>query len=301
MTTIPGVETIHERSAWEPIGYRMGLDFTRVPPLLNPYSVDEDALHYTADDDLPDGDFGEFIQQLPAYLAAITINYLRTRSDGGYVRRSDGFYFPGYPIGYNFAVDWLGGVWVLRGWDFVPAATNGHNGHTIAILLLTDLADPGSDLMWRSIRCIRREAVRRKMKLPNRPLGHGEFRTKYGVGTPTACPGHRILRQRDQGLGDLNYPDTQHREIDMVIIDFNAVNSAPWVRLRLSDSLEWVQGGASAVLERSGLPKVAVSRGELIDAMRSFGTSGPSPWDQAQPSHAPTDDELSRFWSLYQR
>lgn len=212
MLTIPGVETVHERSAWEPVGYRMALDFTRTPALLNPGSVDEDALHYTADDNLPDGDFGEFVDQLPTYLAAITKSYLQNRSDGGYVRRSDGFYFPGYPIGYSFAVDWLGGVWVLRGWDYVPAATSGHNGHTIAILLLTDLADPGSDLMWRSVRCIRREAVRRKMRLPNSPTGHGEFVVKYGTGTRTSCPGGPLLRQRDEGLGDLDYPDVPEED-----------------------------------------------------------------------------------------
>lgn len=260
MTTIPGVETIHERSVWEPIGYRMGLDFTRVPPLLNPYSVDEDALHYTADIDLPDGDFGEFTHQIPHYLANITISYLRNRSDGGYVRKSDRFYFPGYPIGYSFAVDWLGGVWVLRGWDFVPAANEGHNGHTIAILLLTDLADPGSQEMWHSIRCIRREAVARKMKLNNRPVGHGELRVKYGTGTPTSCPGRRILRQRDEGLADLDYPDLQEDDDMMIAImrrkDFKDNPSEPWIAVSGGSAREATTWDTEVYAKQYGIPIV---------------------------------------------
>src|SRR5512146_595549 len=141
---IPGVETFHQRSEWEPAGYRMASDFTATPNRLVIPNVTRNAVHYTAVINLPDGDPNEILtgeDGIRRLLASATIDYLTNRSDGGYTRRSDGRYFPGYPLGYSFAYDWLGGVWEIRGFDFMPAATGGHNSYTLAHLMLTDRDD----------------------------------------------------------------------------------------------------------------------------------------------------------------
>jgi hypothetical protein len=310
-TVIPGVDTVHERSAWEPAGFRMALDFTSKPPVAPIWNWDRAALHYTADDDLPDGDFGEFINQIPAYLAAITISYYVSRTDGGYTRKSDGRYFPGFPIGYGFAVDWLGGVWILRGFDFVHAATGSHNHHVPAILLLTDLADPGSDEMWASVRAIQRECNRRGAKLADRPWGHGEFRRFTGKGTPTSCPGGPIIVQRDQGLGDISYdptppppPPTTRKATRMNVIDHDRANN--WARLVITTFVTWVVGEASHYLNRlvdAGFASVQDTKSdtELVDIMRSFGTSGPNPWDQGNAGAAKPNEVLRAAWEANRR
>ena len=204
----------------------MAEDFHRQPSLYVPGNVTRGAIHYSAAIDLPDGDIGEFDYQIPPWLAATTRDYLLNRDGGGYRRTSDGMWLPGYPVGYSFAFDWLGGVWVLRGFDFLPAATNGHNHYTLACLMITDRADEASPLAWRSVRAVLREARRRAARadFANRPWGHGEFKLNTGIGTPTACPGDANLAQVHAGLADLDYPegtdstmkylDTPQRAID---------------------------------------------------------------------------------------
>lgn len=211
--TIPGVETVHVRETWEPDGFRLTESFTKTPGRRTNWSVaDTTAAHYTSAINLPDGDPGEIlngVDGIRALLARTQIDYYTNRTGGGYTRKSDGRFFPGYAIGYNFAVDWLGGVWELRGWDFSPAATSKHNGHTLAVLLLTDRADPGSPLMLRSARMIQRECVRRGGRLANRPWPHGSFRTRTGTGTATACCGPALTAQIDAGLLDLDYQESE--------------------------------------------------------------------------------------------
>lgn len=216
MTVIPGVQTVHDRAEWEEDGYRMATSFTRQPPALQLPAVDLEAVHYTAAIDIPDGDLGEFDYQIGPFLAAIQRDYYNNRRAGsGYTRISDGKHFPGYAFGYSFAFDWLGGVWVGRGFDFSPAATSGHNSHTLAFLMLTDRYDPGTPLMWQSMRATAREANRRGARIANRPWGHGEFFTNTGTGTPTACPGDENLATIHEGLLDLDY-DAQEETMHTV-------------------------------------------------------------------------------------
>jgi hypothetical protein len=238
VTTIPGVETVHERSAWEPKGYRMGEDFTRTPPRLVIPNINRAAIHFSAAINVPDGDFGEYENQIPPWLAAITVSYLTNRSAApGYTRKSDGKVFPGYPIGYSTAHDWLGGVWKLRGFDYLPAATNGHNGHTFACLLITDRFGHGTPEMWASVRHTLRYVRSLGAPIADRPWGHGEFFTNTGTGTPTACPGEDNLEDVHAGLGDLSYPEPEppvQEDDDMMLrisrsADYLNYPNDPWI------------------------------------------------------------------------
>jgi hypothetical protein len=120
--------TFHDWDAWVDPRYPVTgprADWTR---------IDTAVPHYTAAVNLIDGDPGEYVYNIPPYLRAIHLDYLthRPQPDGS----------SGYSIGYNFAVDWLGGIWRLRGWDIRCAANKGHNDHAYAILCLVDGADP---------------------------------------------------------------------------------------------------------------------------------------------------------------
>lgn len=262
---IEGV-TFHPRSAWEPTGFRMASDFDRTPPAYVAANVTRGAVHYSAAMNLPDGDLGEFDHQIGPWLAAVTRDYLANRSSPpGYVRLSDGRVFPGYPIGYSFAIDWLGGVWELRGFDYRPAATNGHNHYTIALLMLSDRFDPSSELACASARAVLREARRRsgRSDFANRPLGHGEFHTVTGIGTPTACPGAANLAQIHDGMYDLDFDEgatmgaltalrpAAKRAFDSrpaapIDAEFQAVNGAlPRVPLKAGDKIRIVAGLAT--------------------------------------------------------
>lgn len=208
--TIPGVETVHPREAWEPVGYRMLTDFDRTPSSLNIYDVTRGVAHYTSAINLPDGDPGEIltgVDGIRRLLANTQIDYFHNRNSGGYTRKSDGRWFPGFPVGYSFAVDWLGGVWEIRGWDIYPAATGQHNSYTLPILFLTDRADAASDLMLRSARMIWREARRRGARMRNDPWAHGWFRERTGTGTFTACCGDAVKGQILDGKLNLDYTE----------------------------------------------------------------------------------------------
>ena len=168
---IPGV-VYHPRSSWQSPG----------PPVAGPgwsaASIDTLSLHYTAADDLIDGDPGEHADDLPAYLRAIQRDYLGRKPVG-------------FSIGYSFAVDWLGGVWELRGYDYSAAANRGWNHRTVAVLCLVDGADPLTNEAVESVRKILAESNRRVgRELKVRP--HSE------IGA-TACPGDGIRRQINSG------------------------------------------------------------------------------------------------------
>lgn len=210
--TIPEVDVVFQRQDWEPGNYEMDTDFHRTPSALQFDRVDRIATHYTAALDISDGDPGETQDQVRQLMANITVSYYNNKKNGGYQRLADGKWFPGFPFGYSFAVDHWGAVWVGRGWDFIPAATGGHNTHTIAILMLTDLKDPGSEAMWRSFRMISREAKRRGAPLHNDPWAHGWFAERLGYGTPTGCCGDALKAQINAGLGNLDYKE---KEADM--------------------------------------------------------------------------------------
>jgi hypothetical protein len=132
--------------------------------------IDTIVFHYPAGN-TPDGDPTD-TGDVAGYLRATQTAYERDR---------------GYSIGYSFAFDHRGDVWQLRGWDIKPAATQDHNGHTIAFLLIVDQDAPAGPAMVEAVRGYVAEAERRA----GRTLairGHGEF-------AATGCPGAGVRAQ----------------------------------------------------------------------------------------------------------
>jgi len=189
---------------------RIAVDFTRLPPALPWNAIDRMVAHYTAAKNVPDGDPGEDLTQFRDYLRAIERDYLANRvSEPGYTRVTDGKHFPGYHTGYNFGIDWMGGVWEIRGFDYISAATNNHNGHTIAVLFLVDSADAANANMWASARAIGREAAKRTpLTINPQYIDHGTLTIVSGTGTPTACAGAGIRAQCSQPIGNI-WSDSQ--------------------------------------------------------------------------------------------
>lgn len=164
--------TLHARSVWAD---------PKVPVIGSrsfPWATIVNAgIHYTSDDDLIDGDPGEHASGLPQYLRNIQGSYVRTRR---------------YSIGYSWAVDWLGGVWELRGWTYQPAAHAGANDTAFAVLMLVDGADPATAEALASARAIAREFERRAGRALAGIYGHNEL---PGRTTPTGCCGAGLYRQ----------------------------------------------------------------------------------------------------------
>ena len=196
---IPGVATLHTREDWLEPCYPM------VGPAQRPANITQPVAHYSGALDLPDGDIGEFENEIPPFIRASQRDYWLHRDGTGLT--ICGRYLPGYALGYMWWIDWLGGVWEVRGFDYQSAANADHNTYTAPIMFISDRDDPVSELAWQSARAVWREHRRRsgRADFKNRPLGHGELRTTTGIGTPTACPGAAILNQLHQGLGDLDY------------------------------------------------------------------------------------------------
>src|SRR5918993_314005 len=181
--------TYHPRSTWvDPARPVTG-------PALPWATIDTIAPHYTAAVDLIDGDLGEFVEDLPAYFRAIQRDYLLNRP----TYRDGVLISTGYSIGYNFGIDWLGGVWQLRGWDIKCAANAGNNDHVVAVLFLVDGADHPTPEAWSAFRDLNREArqrAERKLKV----IDHGRL-----PNAATACAGAGIRADVDAGLGDDEY------------------------------------------------------------------------------------------------
>ena len=171
---IPGVATFHPRSDWESWNPKYKVQ----GPGVNQGALDTAVIHYTADDDLIDGDPGEYEYQLPQYLRNIQASYVNSR---------------GYSIGYRWAVDWLGGVWQLRGWNIQSAANRGHNGHTEPILMLVDGNDRATAEAANSVRCIIKESQRRSGGKTFAVVGHSD------IGS-TQCPGYGLRAQVREGV-----------------------------------------------------------------------------------------------------
>lgn len=169
--SIPHVETFHRREAWQD----PALPVTGPAPTMDEW--DTFPLHYTAADDLIDGDPGEHAEDIPAFLRAIQRDYKTNR---------------GYSIGYGFAVDWLGGVWELRGYDIKNAANLGWNHRTGPILCLVDGQDPLTDEALHSVCALLTEANRRTGRQLDL-VGHRD------IGA-TLCPGGGIYGQIQLGL-----------------------------------------------------------------------------------------------------
>lgn len=147
-------------------------------PAMVPFSrIDTMAIHYPSGN-TPDGDPTDRLE-VAAYLRSIQQDYLRTR---------------GYSIGYSFAIDWLGDVWECRGWDIKPAANQGHNDHTVALLMLVDQDQPATDAQLVTAREYVAELERRH-RGPIVVTGHGQL-----PGAATACPGAGLREQIAAGL-----------------------------------------------------------------------------------------------------
>lgn len=298
--TIPGVTTVHPRTVWEPPGYRMDFDFTRTPPLADPSTWDIIACHYSSAIDLPDGDLGEFDYQIAPWLARTTIDYLTNRDDGPYVRRSDGRVFPGYPTGYAWGVDWLGGAWEIRGFDYVPAATAGHNGHAYPILMITDRYDEATPLAWRTFRAIGRECRRRSRRsdFAVRPWGHGEFHAKTGIGTPTACPGEAVLGQLHAGHGDLDL-DEGDDTMKYLSEPERAVDTRP--QKVYQDAVNPVLGKENADVPRRphkpGPPlKVFVGMQSQVELAVTYANATGNGWIEVTGSDKPPTTSVHNFY-----
>lgn len=190
---IPGVKTFHTRESWQ------DPRFPVFGPADNPANNDTAVLHYTAADDLIDGDPGEHAENLPAYMRAMQYSYVTQR---------------GYSLGYAFAIDWLGGVWQIRGWEYQSAANAGHNEHTLPILMLVDGADGATPEALASARAIIAEAQRRSGRTFS-ITGHGQL-----SGAATACPGAGIRKQIADGLFDpslVTIPEPPNDEEEIMI------------------------------------------------------------------------------------
>ena len=147
-------------------------------PAIDWTRIDTVVIHYTAADDLIDGDPGEHAENLPGYLRAIQRDYMTHR-------------VPPYSIGYNAAVDWLGGSWQLRGYDLKCAANKGHNEHTWAILMLVDGNDMATEYAAAEVRRLIAQAevlARRELHI----VGHGQLTNPNAA---TACPGTGLRAQ----------------------------------------------------------------------------------------------------------
>lgn len=230
---IPGIETYHPRSEW--VEDCFPITGTR----MKPEDIWQPVAHYSSALNLPDGDIGEFNYQIPPFLRSANRDYWLNRKNTKYTRICNRD-LPGYSLGYLFWIDWLGGVWEVRGFDFFSAANAGHNSYTAPFMFITDRHDPASDLAWKSARALWREFRLRsgRTDFRNRPLGHGELYEQSGVGTPTICPGIPIIQQLHSGIGDLDYDegDEEMQPIAMrpkgflnvfIVCAANAIHASP--------------------------------------------------------------------------
>lgn len=183
--------TYHPRSTWENPALPVNHPGVYRPPALDLARIDTIVYHYTGSDDLIDGDPGEHASDLPGYLRAIQADYRRRL---------------GFSIGYSWAIDWLGGVWELRGFDYRAAATGGRkstrdgsinpetNRRTLAFLCLVDGSDPLTPQAARSARLLTAEAERR--------TGRRLDITAHSDHDYTACCGDGIRHQIATGYLD---------------------------------------------------------------------------------------------------
>lgn len=188
--SIPGVAVYHQRSTWEkllPARYQMA---AQNPPKQVPADIFRPVVHYPGVDDVPDGDPGERLEDVAQSVANSHRYYVDNR---------------GYAYGYLFVVDWTGGVWEVRGFDYRSAANSGHNQYTCPVQLLIDATGTPTDRQIDAAVAVFREFRRRagRTDFESRPWGHGELQKRTGIGTVTTCPGTNTQRLIDQGRFDL--------------------------------------------------------------------------------------------------
>lgn len=229
------------------------------------------VLHYTAAANLPDGDPGETLAQIPAYLRRIHNDYLHRD--------------PGYSIGYNAAVDFGGRTWELRG-DTYKCAANAdpddtiesphdkpgdENARTFAVLLLVDGQDPAPPKM---VDGVRRLVAQVRAKVPQaNVLGHRDV-------DRTQCPGNGIYQQINAGVFDVATPTPPPPGGEMVDWDLGVTNpedaakitTMPSVGATMANDVDtWAAVGlVKAVQRKAGLTVNGVPNQSTWDAANRF-------------------------------
>lgn len=268
-TGIPGVETFHRREVWqEPHMPVTG-------PRITWPTIDIVAVHYPWAE--PTAGSLDDILKVTQFLR-------RTQAD--YVLRR------GFSIGYNFHVDWLGGVWESRGFDIRCAANRTVNPRTIAVQLLVDWDGAATDLALASLRAIHLEVERRAAReCPS--LGHNMLPdpdSPTGV-VRTACAGAGITPQIHAGLTtpDRNTePPTE--EVDMLIVNRQEPSrpdgnpNPDWVAT-MSDgpfTSHLHRGDTYQRLVALGVRQITLDDAEFEGWLRSTSTTTPAPGNLPQ-------------------
>ena len=290
--TIPGVPVLHVRESW------IDKCFPVIGPAQNMANITQPVAHYTAAVNLIDGDPGESVDNIPAYLRAINRDYWKNRKNTSPTTLC-GVDQPGYAIGYCFAVDYLGGAWELRGFDVRGAANAGHNTYTFPILFLVDGADAMTPAAAATARNIWREAKRRSGRgdFKNRPLGHGELFETTGTGTPTACPGAGVLGQLHDGILDLDFNGGN----DMIYLDHpeRAMDTRPGKANQ--DQIDPILGAQNADLPRAPLTpgkplKVFVGMQTQYEVAVTYVHRGGQGWIEVTGSDEPPTSSCGNYY-----
>lgn len=266
---------IHEREDWQPAKYpvmgtyrfRLDPDTGRaipgtgylfdpaIYPRRNPSLVTHQAVHYTADDQLPDTPIENMNDDVFKYVQAMQISYAKNRA---------------YSLGYSWIVDYLGGIWECRGREIKCAAHAPANDYADAILVLIDLGKPISPIMAHSIRYLIQQAEYETSRMQF-IVGHRELK-----GVATGCPGDLIVGQIHSGfLNPIIIPPTKPTNPEDIfggtdmsqLIKITDNNQAidPAVFAVTGTFAEWIstQGRADALI--------------LINAVEHGGQSGMPP------------------------
>lgn len=184
---IPGVRTVHPRSVWEESGFR-------VTGPANPGVFDDLVGHYPGASDVPDRDYrghvyvdpSRFYNDLFGYFRAMQRAYLRDR---------------GYSVGYQFGIDYLGGLTVLRGFDVQNAANAGGklagnwNHRSLSAQFVTDIDRPATDLALYTFAMLAAHL---------RHHGHRATIRSHDFGEWTQCAGP-LRAQLAAGMGEPDY------------------------------------------------------------------------------------------------
>lgn len=190
--SIPGVAVVHQRQAWEDPAW----------PVNGPAATgvfDDFVGHYPGAGDVPDHDYRghvyvdpkRFHNDLVGYYRQMQHSYAKPKSQGG----------RGYSIGYLLGIDYLGGLTVLRGFDFRNAANVGGklegnwNLTSGSAQFVTDLTEPATDQALYTFAMVVAWL---------RHLGHRAAVKRHDDGEWTSCPG-AVGAQLSAGMGEPAY------------------------------------------------------------------------------------------------
>lgn len=206
---IAGVETVHRRSVWQRPNRPIS------GPRQEPRDIRTAVAHHPG-----------CSHCIPLDTLGIP-DWLRRNDDSWHQRQPTG-----YSLGYLWAVDWLGGAWEIRGFDYRSAANLGRkvdgnaNYWTAPIQFIVRAGEPATHYAWATARAIWAEHARRAGRRDlGRPIDHS-------VLDPTDCAGAGIRHQLATGTGD----PIHHLEEEDVITQL----------LRLSDGSIALRGAGPA-------------------------------------------------------